>query len=214
MVGGPEEAAVEFACDGGFITNGQAHNGAMPDEVATWLREDDEGGLAADPGITCTAQDGEARSVYQAAVSESVEEASPQPHETAADSLASIPAAASRNAPALLYLTVPNDADHCAGLYRLIPDRLFNGFPIWQFDGEEQRWLYSSQMVRTWMVGGPEEAAAEFACDVAYITNIHAHNGAIVLLYGTVGLACGIQLAAPPGLAWLPPRWLAVAAAP
>ena len=36
MVGGPEEETADFACDDGFITNGEEHNGLMPDEVDTW----------------------------------------------------------------------------------------------------------------------------------------------------------------------------------
>ena len=36
MVGGPEEVAANCACDAGYITNGEEHNGMMPDKLALW----------------------------------------------------------------------------------------------------------------------------------------------------------------------------------
>merc|ERR1712232_757963 len=126
MVGGPDEESEGFLCDGGFLTNGNAHNGRMPDEVQLWYMLDDSDSWASDPGIVCIAHNGP-----------------------------NIVGKPSSDKGGVLHLNVPAD-ESCTGIYRRIEGRLVNGNPIWQLDGGHC-WIYTSLVVRAWMVGGPEE---------------------------------------------------------
>ena len=53
---------------------------------------------------------------------------------------------------------------------------MVNGFPLWRLEGGE-RWIFSGVDTKAWMVGGPEEVAANFACDTGFVTNGEEHNG-------------------------------------
>jgi hypothetical protein len=93
---------------------------------------------------------------------------------------------AARAVPKLLHLSVPQDIDlyHCAGVYRLLENRLVNGFPLWKLDGgysgdggdSGDRWIFTSATGKAWTIGGAHEAATNFSCDSGFITNGSDHG--------------------------------------
>jgi hypothetical protein len=183
MVGGAEEAGINFACDHGFITNGAAHDAFTPDQITTWYIDPDVEGHSTELwttgiGITFTAVDPDTLSAAQASgtSSESPEVSRP----VVAIELNSKPIESTSpiGVPELLRLSVPDDKYHVAGLYHRVEGRLVNGFPIWCHDGGDwERWLFSGLDARAWMIGGAGEAADNFACDSGFITNGEPHNG-------------------------------------
>merc|ERR1712232_1034608 len=187
MIGGPEEAAEQFICDEGFITNGVAHNGRMPHEVDEWFYDDEqfEEDFVKDASIKCIVElDAPARSSPEH-VHPSIRHSRPSvvpnemsvPHASQSSFRRSgvSYASAYEDIPMSYLLAAPNDPNQSGGLYLLIEADV-NDFPCWQRD-DGQRWIYSGRHVGAWLVGGAEEMQQGFDANDGFITNGSPHEG-------------------------------------
>lgn len=75
----------------------------------------------------------------------------------------------------VLRLVSPHSHEACEGDYRLVPDTVVNGHPLYELkDGG--RWLYTGLDGR-WYFGGYFSKEKDFACSSGYIFHDAPHNG-------------------------------------
>mmetsp|Transcript_20358 Transcript_20358/g.64001 ORF Transcript_20358/g.64001 Transcript_20358/m.64001 type:complete len:665 (+) Transcript_20358:408-2402(+) len=77
--------------------------------------------------------------------------------------------------PQALHVATPNGQLICAGEYRLVPEMMPNGMPLWkQRDGEH--WVYSGKAHR-WCIGGQDVVGRQFATNAGWIYQGREHGG-------------------------------------